>query len=201
MSLISKVEQQLNRLLRLDPDALERLTAISNQVILLDLLNTDFSVFLVPSESGLQLLNEFKEEPRVSIRATPSDMVAYLLYSRQSSGNFSGSLEIVGDVGLAQTFQGIMQDIELDWEEQLAVWFGDSFAHQMGRVLKGGFGLLQDTHVKFQQDISEYLRFEKNLSLEKSEMAGFINDVDILRNDVERLKLRVERLRKSENLE
>ena len=201
MSLLSKVEQQLNRLLRLDPDAMARLSAISNQVILLKLLNTEFSVYLVPSESGLRLLGDSKEEPRVSIRATPSDMIAYLLQSRQSSVNFSGSLEIVGDVGLAQTFQGIMQDIELDWEEQLAVWFGDSFAHQMGRVLKGGFGLLQDTHVKFQQDISEYLRFEKNLSLEKSEMTGFINDVDILRNDVERLKLRVERLRKSENLE
>ncbi len=198
MSVITKVEQQINRLIRLDQNTTKRLAAISNQVILLELLNTEFSVYLLPSESGLRFLSESKLEPRVSIRATPTDMIAYLLHSRQSQGNFSGSLEIVGDVSLAQTFQGIMQDMELDWEEQLAIWFGDSFAHQMGRVLRGGFCLLQDTHIKFQQDISEYLRFEKNLSVEKSEMTEFINDVDILRNDVERLRLRVERLRKSE---
>ncbi|NKB38828.1 MAG: hypothetical protein GKR93_16980 [Gammaproteobacteria bacterium] len=196
MRLLTKVEQQLNKLIRLDQDAVKRLSAISGQIILLELLNTEFIVYLVPSGSGIRLLSESREKPGVSIRATPGDMIAYLLHSRQSSG----SLEIVGDVGLAQTFQSIMQDIEMDWEEQLAVWFGDSLAHQMGRMFRGGFDLLQDTHHKFQQDISEYLRFEKNLSLEKSEMAEFINDVDILRNDVERLKLRVERLRKSEKL-
>lgn len=199
MSLITKVERQLNKLLRLDQNTVKRLAAISNQIILLELLNTEFSVYLIPSESGIRLLSESKQEPGVSIRATPTDMIAYLLHSRQSQGNFSGSLEIIGDVALAQTFQSIMQDIELDWEEQIASWFGDSFAHQLGRMLRGGYDLLQDSHLKLQQDISEYLRFEKKLSLEKSELTEFINDVDILRNDVERLKLRVERLCRSEN--
>ena len=45
-------------------------------------------------------------------------------------------------------------------------------------------------------DISEYLRYEKEALLDKLELDEFIQTVDKLRNDVERLQKRVERLGK-----
>ena len=198
MSLPGRLEKHLNRVLALDPETLTRLHEISGQVVLLDFLNTDLSIYLVPGPQGFQLHSELDEEPRVSIRATPGDMLAYLLNAGANTGNLTARLEIIGDVTLAQKLQSIMQAMDLDWEEQLASWFGDSLGHPLGRVLKGSARLLRETHLKFQQDLSEYLRFEKNLTLEKTEMEEFVNDVDILRDDVERLKQRIERLRKLE---
>ena len=45
-------------------------------------------------------------------------------------------------------------------------------------------------------DISEYLRYEKEALLDQSELDEFNHAVDKVRNDVERLQKRVERLGK-----
>ena len=45
-------------------------------------------------------------------------------------------------------------------------------------------------------DISEYLRYEKEALLDKSEVDEFNQAVDNIRDDVERLQKRLERLEK-----
>ena len=130
----------------------------------------------------------------VKIRGTPSDMVTYLLKLNERTAGFAGSIEVIGDVGLAQDFQSVLLNIDLDWEEQLAHWFGDTLAHQLGRILRGGASFARSSSEKLQQDVSEYLRFERELTLEKTALARFGSDIDTLRNDVERLKLRINRL-------
>jgi ubiquinone biosynthesis protein UbiJ len=45
-------------------------------------------------------------------------------------------------------------------------------------------------------DISEYLRYERKTLLDKSELDEFNHAVDKIRNDVERLQKRIERLGK-----
>jgi ubiquinone biosynthesis protein UbiJ len=45
-------------------------------------------------------------------------------------------------------------------------------------------------------DISEYLRYEKNILPDKDEVEEYIAAVDVLRNDAERLQLRMARLQK-----
>ena len=201
MSLYARAQQHVNRVLALDPESLEHLQELSGQLVLLDFLNTDLKLYLVPGPQGFQFSSEHDEEPRVSIRATPGDMLAYLLNSRANTGNLTARLEISGDVALVQKLQSIIQGVDLDWEEQLASWFGDSLGHPLGRLFRGGTQLLRETHLKFQQDLSEYLRFEKNLTLENTEMEEFVNDIDILRDDVERLKQRIERLQRMETPE
>lgn len=194
MKLLKGIEKRCNRLLALDVDALARLAELSGQVILLELLNTGFMIYLVPSERGIQLFDRYHADANVRVRGTPSAMVIFLLKSGRRSTGFGGNIEIIGDVGLAQEFQSILKNLDLDWEEQLAHWFGDSIAHTLGRVLRGGVAFAGTAGGKLQQDISEYLRFEKELTVEKTELAEYCNAVDALRNDAERLKLRIKRL-------
>jgi len=194
MLLLEKIEKHLNKVLELDEDSLSALNQLTGKVISLELLNTDFCVYILPFDKGVQLRSSYEDNVNVKIRGTAPDVLTYMLKTRTKSGDFAGSIEVIGDVGLAQDFQAIMFNLDLDWEEQLSRWFGDTVAHQMARVLKeiGSFGA--NASDKFQQDVSEYLRFESEMTMHNSEMDEFVHAVDTLRNDTERLKMRINRL-------
>jgi ubiquinone biosynthesis accessory factor UbiJ len=194
MLLLEKIEKYLNKVLELDEDSLSSLNQLSGKVISLELLNTDFCIYILPFEKGVQLRSLYEDDVNVKIRGTPPDVLTYMLKTRTKSADFAGSIEVIGDVGLAQDFQAIVFNLNLDWEEQLSRWFGDTVAHQMARVLKeiGSFGA--NASDKFQQDVSEYLRFETEMTMHSSEMNEFVDAVDTLRNDTERLKMRINRL-------
>lgn len=194
MKLLDKIETRLNHILGLDQDTLKSLAGLSGQVISLELLDTDFIIFILPSAAGVHLQNDCAEIANVKIRGTVSAMVAYLLKSKEKSTNFSGSIEVIGDVGLAQDFQAILLNIDLDWEEQLAQWFGDTAAHKFARLFRGAASFAINSADKLQQDVSEYLRFETELTPDITALNEFTNAVDILRNDAERLKLRINRI-------
>jgi ubiquinone biosynthesis protein UbiJ len=194
MRLLGKIEQQINHVLAMDEDALDSLKSLSGQVISMELIDTNFCIYILPFAEGVQLRSEFDEKVNVKIRGTPPDMLSYLVKSRTKSGNFAGSIEVIGDVGLAQDFQSIVLNIDLDWEEQLSKWFGDTVAHKMGRLFRGIGTFVSNSGDKLQQDISEYLRFEAEMTPDKTAVDEFTQAVDTLRNDAERLKLRINRL-------
>lgn len=194
MKLLDKIETRLNHILGLDEDTLKSLANLSGQVISLELIDTDFIIFILPSAAGVHLRNNYAENANVKIRGTASAMVAYLLKSKEKSANFAGSIEVIGDVGLAQDFQAILLNIDLDWEEQLAQWFGDTAAHKFARLLRGAASLAINSGAKVRLDISEYLRFETEMTPDLTVLNEFTREVDILRNDVERLKVRINRI-------
>jgi ubiquinone biosynthesis protein UbiJ len=105
-------------------------------------------------------------------------------------------MEIIGDTGLAQRFQQIIRNLEIDWEEHLSHWFGDMTAHKLVRILTQTSELLKETHRTISMDISEYLRYEKDMLPDREEVEEYIAAVDVLRNDAERLQLRIARLQK-----
>ncbi len=201
MELLGKIERQLNHILELDEEALRSLGELDGQVISLELTNTNFKIFILPSARGLLLQTATAEKEDVKIRGTVPDMLAYLLKANEKSGSFAGSIEVTGDVGLAQNFQSILKNIDIDWEEQLAQWFGDTVAHSMARLLRGAATFAADSCNKLQQDVSEYLRFETAMTPDKTALDEYASAVDTLRNDAERLKLRINRLEQGRNIE
>lgn len=194
MNLLDKIERQLNHILGLDEESLKSLAGLSGQVISLELIDTNFIIYILPSAAGVHLQIDYEEIANVKIRGTASAMVAYLLKSKEKSANFAANIEVIGDVGLAQDFQAILLNIDLDWEEQLAQWFGDTTAHKLARLLRGAAKFAINSGDKLQQDVSEYLRFETELTPDHTALNEFTREIDTLRNDVERLKLRINRI-------
>jgi len=121
-------------------------------------------------------------------------MIAYLVSTKTNSDSFAGKLEIIGDVGLAQQFQSIMKNIDLDWEEYLSHWLGDTMAHKLGNFLRDSIKFVSETRKTLALDVSEYLQYEKEVLPDHSEIVEFSDNVDELRNDIERLKVRIGKL-------
>lgn len=195
--ILKQLEIMVNQVLADDQDTIHALEVLTGRVIALEFIKTRFRFYILPSASGIQLLSSYKDKVHVTIRATPSDMLNYLITSQSGTVSTAGSLEVIGDVGLAQQFQGIMKNVDLDWEEYLSRYTGDVFSHKFGNFLRGGLKFGQQARVTLEQDIGEYLQFEKELLPDQTELEKFYASVDELRDDVERLKMRIERLHRT----
>ena len=191
----SGLERLVNSTLRTDPDTLEALAVLSGKVLLLEFAGTDIRIYICPAEEGLELKPEQPGGANVCIRGRVSDLIAYLMASRGLSDSFSGSLAITGDIPLAQKFQSIMKDFEFDWEAKIAVLTGDLAARRVTNFLRGAAGFALHTGKILQADLSEYLRYEKQILPDRSAIQEHYGEVRRLENDVAALERRIDRLR------
>ena len=191
------LEQMLNQAIRLDPEAPARLAPLHGRVIELQLVGLGLSLFLIPSPSGIQLFNSYEGEPDCTLRGTPLDL-ARMRGSRESADQlFKGAVEIRGDSNLAHQFGEFISTIDIDWEEQLSRLTGDVIAHEIGSLTRQFLGWGRQLNQTAQQNLQEYLQEELRLLPGKLEIDPFLNSVDGLRDDVERLEARIARLQSS----
>ncbi len=105
-------------------------------------------------------------------------------------------MEIRGDTDTGQAFQDILSEVDLDWEEPLSRLTGDVIAHQAGKLVHEGRQFIRQACGTLEQDLSEYLQEEARLLPARIEVHYFLDEVDRLRSDTDRLTARVARLLK-----
>jgi ubiquinone biosynthesis protein UbiJ len=192
--MLKRLETALNRTLKLDPDTLAALAELSGKALAFEFSNTGLAFTVFPAADGVRLESGRATAADVCIRGTPTDLLAYLLAASGKGEGYAGRLDVSGDVNLAQRFQAVMKNVDLDWEEYLSSWFGDTLAHKLGNAFRGSLQFAKNTRRTLELDVSEYLRYEKEILPDQGEVNGYITAIDALRDDAERLKLRVERL-------
>ncbi len=190
--MLDSVEKMVNKVLSLDEETVALLATLAGNVIEIDVLDTEFRMFILPSGKGVTLETDYEGKADVAIKGTPSALLGMI--SAEKIG--AGDVEINGNVELAKKFQSILRDVEIDWEEYLSQFVGDIAAHKIGNFLRRVSRFAKESGKTIGMDISEYLRYEKEALLDKSEVDEFNQAVDNIRDDVERLQKRLERLEK-----
>lgn len=185
-------------MLLLDEESRNALVKYAGSVIAIELGNTRKSFYIHITNSGIELGEPASAVPDVTVRGTPSQLFAYLMAMKRGDPGKSGTIEIVGNIALAQKILGIVRDIDLDWEDKLSEWTGDSIAHSTGNVLRKTYKLFSHAGDTLRTNISEYLRYESDIIADQTEINEFNSAVDELRNDVERLKLRINRIQQAQ---
>ncbi len=193
---VSHVEILINKALSLDEETLCSLAALQGKVLGFEFINTNLTIFLFPSEKGLVIQADYQDKPDVLIKGTPTNFIKMMASSKESKGTLPTDMQIIGDISLAQRFQNIMQAIEIDVEEPLSKWLGDSMAYQLGKFFRGTTHFVANTGKILANDMSEYLRFEINMLPDDLLVEEFNKEVDMLRDDVDRFEQRLNKLEK-----
>ena len=188
---ISQLEKIVNKTLSLDEETLCKLEKLEGKVVAFEFTNTKLTVFLFFSTAGLTINTTYKNKADVLIKGTPTNFIMMLAMSKQGSANLPTDMQIIGDIVLVQQFQLIMQNIEIDLEELLANWLGDSVAYELGKIIHSTSSVAIDTGKTLAKNISEYLRFETDMLPDELLVDDFCKEVDVLREDVDRLYQRV----------
>jgi len=105
-----------------------------------------------------------------------------------------GDVRIEGDAELAQKFRELALLLRPDLEEELSLVLGDVPAHQLGRFARAAFGWTQKAAATTVRNVAEYLGHERRDLVPRSEAEQFLQGVDTLREDVDRLAARIDLL-------
>lgn len=187
------LETIANRVIGLDPFSQRKLAALDGRVIAIHSDQPDFDFYLQPTDAGLRFLKKPEGEPDVTLRG---DMSGFIKLLKSDGAGFSDAgVRIEGDVEIAQKLKSVMEHLDPDWEEELSHHVGDVAAHQIGRAARGFTRWLQSTHRTVEQNAAEYFQEEARVLATHDQVEQFVEDVDHLRDDVERLVTRVEQLR------
>ena len=192
MSLLLKpLEIALNHALRFDMESHEKLQRFASRSIRIDITNLNIAVIARFTDD--RILLETAEE-HVADLMIKADSFALLKLVQQPDSLFSNQIQIRGDVQFAKQLQDWQQHFDFDWEQQLARVTGDTLAYPLAQRLRRGFDWLNYNRSEFEQSLAEYLREESQYLPDKSQTERFMQNVDLLRADTERLEARIKRL-------
>ena len=191
---IDQLQQLFNAALHQDDNTRAEIQKLSGKVIRIEVAGPEIIVLLHFESGQVRFSTDTASKADVIIRAKPAAFIQLALLRNEDHHGPAPELEIRGEAGLAQRFQHILNSLEIDWEEHLSRWVGDTAAHKLGRIARQTRVCLQEARHTLGLDISEYLRYEKEMLPEREEVEEFITAVDNLRNDAERLRQRLERL-------
>lgn len=190
------LETAINRYLALDPEMLGKLAQFNGKVIKLEMTGINKTLYMLPNESGIQVLTEFEGPVDTVLRGTPISLFKMGLVSNAASLLLKGEVEITGDTRLGHKFKNVFSQMDIDWSEPLAKMVGDGLAyqiHQSGNKL-GRWG--KETVKSVSTSFSEYLQEESRDVVTDTELNIFNEAVDQLRNNVDRLQARINTLKK-----
>jgi ubiquinone biosynthesis accessory factor UbiJ len=103
-------------------------------------------------------------------------------------------VEVTGDAALASALTGVFSALRWDVEEDLSRIVGDIAAH---RIVQTGTQLWEwqaRATASLAQSFAEYSTYERGLIASRQTLRHFIEAVDTLRDDTDRLEKRIERL-------
>ena len=200
VGVVSGFESAINRYLHLDPDAAARMARLDGQCVALDLRGLDLMLFILPGEQGIRLQDSFEGEADTVLRGTPLGMLQLGLGGNSGKTLFSGEVLIEGDVETGQVFKAILDEMDIDWEEQLSKLTGDFLAHRLGNATRRVRSTLQHSRSTLEHDIGEYLQEELRVLPSRIETENFSADVSRISMDVERMEARIKRLQNTPHI-
>jgi ubiquinone biosynthesis protein UbiJ len=181
------LEACLNRLLELDPDSAALLDALAGRVFAFEITGPGIGFVLAPGADGVRVHAPGTVAPDVTVRGRPAALLRHL-------AGRGGHIEVAGDVELAQRLQQVLARLDPDWEEALAAWVGGSAARNLCRGAAALRDCMRTARASLGASVSEYLRYERRVLVDRPEAETFVGAVDDLRDDVERLRARLQRL-------
>ncbi len=198
-TLADGLESALNRYLAMDPGTAPRLEALDGRTIALDLRGPDTEICLRIEGGRVRVLPEPEPDtvPDTTLSGTPFGFARLGLGGDPERTLFSGDIRISGDVETGQAFKAVLDDLDIDWEEQLSGITGDLIAHQVGNAARATGNWLRQARSTLERDMGEYLQEELRVVPTRIEIENFIGDVDLLRMDLERIEARIRRLQEA----
>jgi ubiquinone biosynthesis accessory factor UbiJ len=184
----------LNRALALDPELPTQMQALEGRRIELELTAPQLRARIEVEHGALKVGPALDgEEPDLSLKSTLGGLLSRVLPGAGAAT--PGRLRIAGDVELARQLQVLAQRYSPDLEAALSARLGDVLGVQLARALRMAFESLRSAGLEVAETSAEYLREERRDLLGADELRSFCEDVDRLRDDVERSERRIQRLR------
>jgi ubiquinone biosynthesis protein UbiJ len=192
---LAPLESLLNRNLAASAAARALCQRLDAKVLALHVEGVPLSVYFKSHGESMTLHTEHQGTPDATLSGSPLSLLR-LAGPAPEAALRGGSVHIEGDAEVAQTFSELLKAAQPDLEEELSRVVGDVAAHQIGNAARSALGFARRAQDTFMQNVAEYLQEEGRDVPNRTEAEEFLQGVDKVRDDVERLEARLSLLEK-----
>lgn len=186
--LASGAASVINHLLRGEEWARSRLKPHAGKTARVRISPLDFDFTVLEDgeieEAGSQV------SPDVLIELTPALALRYLARDEAAARE----VKTTGDSDFAADLNFVAANLRYDVEEDLSRVFGDVIAHRVTQAGSQFLAWQKQTFNNVTQAASEYWTHERPLIATRRQVEEFVREVDAVRDHVERLEKRLEKL-------
>lgn len=194
--LTERLQALLDRGVEGSPRARELLARLAGRRMRVVVRHTPWQVTLHADGDRLRLLREDQATADVMLTGAPLGLAA-LLREDPAAVIRRGEVALSGDAEAGQHFQELAQLLRPDLEAALARVIGDIPAYGVGSLLRKALDYGRSSLATQAQNVGEYLAHERRMLVPRAEARQFLEDVDMLREDTDRLAARIARLENS----
>ncbi len=188
------LEAVLDRLLALDPETRSALVRLEGRRIELRLASPPLALSLQVTQGRLKVgPADTQGEPDLSLQATLGAVLGRLLPGAAGPGP-AGQMRISGDAELARQMQKLASSYQPDIEGAFSSLFGEVLGVQIAHGLRDGLKQARDLGGQAARGAVDYLVEERRDLVSRAEQEALFDDIDDLRDAVERIEARIGRL-------
>lgn len=184
LSLVAPLATAINALLDAQPAARGRLQRHVGKTVRLALPALPMDLTL--DENGRFAPQTEATEAAPALILTPLPSALPLLLDK---GKLADLFHVEGDGLFASDISGALADF--DWVLVLRPYLGDIAASRVDQFLRGVLAWRQQAHDDAGANLVEYAVYEQAMLAEPNATRAFVNDVDALREDADRLEARL----------
>jgi len=194
-ALVDFLNRTCHALLEVDPDGRQKLAELEGKVLCIEITAPPLTLYLKPSSAGMEIMQQFEMEPDVTLSGTVLAFVKLGASGAESRVLSEGQVSMQGDAETGQAFQKILAQLDIDWEELLSRYIGDTPARKAGNVIRDLNNWIAESADLSMKNTTEYFQEEKRVLVTNLAMERFQNSVGKLRADTDRLEQRLHRLK------
>ena len=187
----SPIPAAINHLLASEPWARDRLARHAGKIAHFDAGVA--SIRLKVSADGMVRPAGSEEPANVTIRVKLSDL-PLIAQNREHAFSY---VQVEGDADFANTVSQLSETLRWEVEEDLGKLIGDVAAVRVVQSMRAAIDTAKTTQRKLAENVAEYFLEENPMLVRPQAVAGFSDEVNRLRDDVERLSKRIDKLKGS----
>lgn len=199
-NILQFVTKTINAVLVGDAKAMHILqTEFLDTVILIEIEDFNLTGYVVVTSHGLVLQKTTKKPVNFSIQGRLMALLGMSPLGHNSApGAWPKAISIKGDVAQAEKFRSWLFRLELDWGLILKPYLGDFLATGLVSGISSGFDLLHSGIDKLQTHSKNWLADEVELVVSKFELEQFFAEVDMIRQDADRILIKANKFLQEE---
>lgn len=192
---LNTVSRHVNSLLSSDEEFFVRLSELHGNAVRISVMRLGWKFDILFVKDGV-LLAPTDETRRIDVEISgpPLAMLGLLLTKDMTQYTQTRDIHINGNAQLAHKISSLAGQLDVDWEELIAGKIGDIPAHQLCEWSRQFRHWQNGVRKSIAAAFTEFLQEEARHLPTRIETEHFMDDVDLLRDAVERAEARLQSL-------
>lgn len=190
----SSIELMINKVLSLNTDPID-LKKLEQKTLTIVLSELNFPISFTVTSNKV-IVSGLTERADCTINTSIKTLQALQAEQPLTELIKQNKLDLTGDIKIAQQFIQLAENLNIDWQSELAAHIGDMPTHKLMQLSKQVMNKVQFATKQIKADASEYIVHEKRLVVTRSQIDTFNQQVNQVNNRVDQLALRIEALTK-----